>query len=237
MIVLPGCAPSPNRSTQAAALSQSGTMAEVTFIDVTREAGLQFQHINGATGQFYYPETFGSGAAFTDYDCDGWVDIVLVNGDYWPGHAPSGSSRPTLALYHNDRNGSFSDVTAQAGLNVSLYGMGVSVGDYDNDGYDDLYVTGLDHSLLFHNEKNGRFRDVTRESGAGDEGHWATSAAWLDYDNDGRLDLFVCNYVRWKAEEEQICRQGSLRVYCGPLVYEADSCRLFHNEGGGRFNP
>ncbi len=205
------------------------------FTDVTQEAGVNFRQVNGAFGQFYYPEMFGSGAAFLDYDGDGYLDILLVNGDYWPGHAPSGAARPTLTLYHNNRNGTFTDVTLQAGLNVSLYGMGATVGDYDNDGYADVYITGLDHSLLFHNEKNGRFRDVTGEAGVGNEGHWGTSAAWLDYDNDGLLDLFVCNYVRWQPEEEQICRQGNQRVYCGPLVYEADSSRLFRNLGNGHF--
>ncbi len=236
LILAPGCAPrSASNATHAASVSARSD-ASLAFTDVTREAGIRFQHNNGAVGKFYYPQTFGSGCAFIDYDRDGLLDIVLVNsGDFGSPKSIINTQHSNLVLYHNNRNGTFTDVTEQAGLNVSLYGMGVAVGDYENDGYDDLYITGLDHSLLFRNEGNGRFRDVTRDSGVGNQGHWGTSAAWLDYDNDGRLDLFVCCYVRWQPDQEQVCRQGDLRIYCGPLIYQADSCRLFRNLGGGRF--
>src|SRR5689334_16088460 len=125
LCLLSGCSPRPTHSTKSPAPVQAQTESAILFPDVTREAGLRYQHINGASGQFYYPETFGSGAAFLDYDRDGWCDILLVNGDYWPGHMPSGAAHPTLTLYHNNQNGTFTDVTVQANLNVSLYGMGV----------------------------------------------------------------------------------------------------------------
>ncbi len=235
IVPLTGCAPRPATSATPTVPAQSQANSAVTFTDVTRVAGIQFNHVNGAFGRFYYPETMGSGGGFIDYDRDGRLDVLLVNGDYWPGHTPTGATRPTLALYRNDGDDAFTDVTAQAGLNVSIYGMGVAVGDYDNDGYDDLYITGLKRSLLFHNMKGSRFRDVTPQARVGNEGHWGSSAAWLDYDNDGRLDLFVCNYVLWRPQDDQVCLQGGLPFYCGPLVYKADSCRLFRNLGGGRF--
>jgi hypothetical protein len=201
---------------------------------VTREAGLHFQHANGATGRYLYPETFGSGCLFLDYDADGWLDLFLVNSGPLPPAAAG--PRPTHALYHNNRNGTFTDVTREAGLDVPMYGMGACAADYDNDGFPDLYVTAvLGPSRLFHNQGNGTFRDVTREAGVANEDRWGTSCAWLDYDLDGRLDLFVCNYVRYRIDEEKVCRAGDLRIYCGPLVYPAESCRLYNNLGSGRF--
>src|SRR5207248_757509 len=163
----------------------------------------RFRHVNGGFGRKWMPETMGAGCAFIDYDNDGWQDIFLVNGSYWPGH--QGPGRPTMALYRNNHDGTFTDVTRRSHLNVPMYGMGAAVGDYDGDGYDDLYVTGVGGSRLFHNDGGRRFTDVTRGAGVGGSG-WATSAEWLDYDRDGRLDLFVCHYVAWRPENDIECK-------------------------------
>jgi hypothetical protein len=189
-------------------------------------------HNNGSFGKKYLPETMGSGCAFIDYDNDGNQDILLINGTDFPGHV---RRQTTMKLYHNNGNGTFTDVTARAGLNVPMYGMGVAIGDYDNDGWDDIYVTALGEAHLFHNEHNGRFRDVTKEAGVNNAG-FGTSAAWLDYDRDGRLDLFVCNYVQWVQEKDIYCTlDGRHKSYCTPEAYKGESCRLFHNLGNGRF--
>jgi len=205
----------------------------IQFRDVTRDAGLHFVHNNGAFGKKYLPETMGSGAAFIDYDNDGWQDIFLVNGMDWPGHVRRHS---TLALYHNNRNGTFTDVTKQAGLAVELYGMGVTVGDYDNDGYDDLFVTALGQSHLFHNNGNGTFTDVTKQAGLWGPNEFSTSAAWVDYDHDGHLDLVVANYVQWSPEKDLYCTlDGKTKSYCTPESYPGASVRLWHNRGDGTF--
>lgn len=162
------------------------------FLDITRQAGIGFIHNTGAFGKKFLPEAMGPGCAFLDYDNDGSPDILLVNGSDFPGHK---SKRTTLKLYRNNGSGAFTDVTARAHLDVEIYGMGVAVGDYDNDGWDDIYVTGLGESRLFHNERNGTFKDVTKAAGANNTGYGA-SAAWFDYDKDGKLDLFVTNYVK-----------------------------------------
>jgi hypothetical protein len=229
MALLPGCgrgAPSPRTPAVAA--------PAVGFTDRSLAAGLRFRHRSGATGEFLFPETFGAGGAFLDYNHDGWLDLFLVNSGDLPG--ARSPSRATSALYRNNRDGTFTDVTGAAGLAAPFYGMGAAAADYDNDGYPDLYVTtAFGESRLFHNQRNGAFRQVARASGVANAGHWGTSSAWLDYDLDGRLDLFVCNYVRYRRDEERVCRAGDQRVYCGPLVYPADSCRLYRNLGGGRF--
>ncbi len=206
-------------------------LSPVRFADITSRAGIHFVHYTGGFGKKYLPETMGSGCAFIDYDNDGNPDVLLINGADFPGHR---TRRVTMKLYRNHGNGTFSDVTAKAGLNVEMYGMGVAVGDYDNDGWDDLYVTGLGEARLFHND-HGRFSDVTKQAGVNNTGFGA-SAAWLDYDKDGQLDLFVCNYVKWSEKGDIYCSlDGHHKSYCTPEAYPGDSCRLFRNLGGGRF--
>src|SRR5271170_6488248 len=156
----------------------------IHFEDVTGAAGIHFVHNNGAFGQKWLPEAMGPGVAFLDYDNDGWLDILLVNGMDWPGHA---HKRSTLALYHNNHDGTFTDVTQKAGLAIEMYGMGVAIGDYDNDGFDDIFVTALGQNHLFHNNGNGTFSDVTKRAGLQGPSEFSTSAAWVDYDRDGKL--------------------------------------------------
>jgi hypothetical protein len=206
------------------------------FRDVTQSAGIHFRHQNFRTPQKYMIETMGSGCAFIDYDGDGWQDILLLNGAHLPGSQAAGHS--TLALYHNNHDGTFTDVTRGSGLDIEMYAMGVAVGDYDNDGREDLYITCvLGSSHLFHNDGNGHFTDVTRQAGVENAGRWGTSCAWVDYDRDGKLDLFVCNYVKYPslAADQPCYAGGHQRIYCIPVAYETSSCTLYHNEGNGRF--
>jgi hypothetical protein len=204
----------------------------IRLIDVTALAGIHFKHNSGAFGQKYLPETMGSGVCVLDYDNDGWQDILFVNGMDWPGHHTL-TSYP--ALYHNEHNGTFKDVTKEAGLDLEMYGMGCAVGDYDNDGRDDIYITALDGNHLFHNEGNGHFVDVTRKAGVRDGG-FSTGAVWFDFDNDGRLDLFVSHYVEWSLAADQTCAlDGKHKSYCTPELYKGQSGTLFHNLGNGRF--
>jgi hypothetical protein len=203
------------------------------FVDVTGPAGIRFQHNSGAYGGKLLPETLGSGCAFLDYDVDGWPDILLVNSMDWPGHK---RQRSTLKLYHNNRNGTFTDVTKAAGLDVEMYGMGVAVGDYDNDGFPDIFITCVGQSRLFRNTGKGTFVDVTKTSGLSGKQGLSTSAVWFDYDRDGFLDLFVCNYVRWSAETDVFCSlDGKNKSYCTPEAYRGDTCWLYHNRGNGTF--
>jgi len=203
------------------------------FTDVTSSAGIQFQHNSGAFGGKFLPETLGSGCAFLDYDSDGWQDILLINGTDWPGHK---QRRSTLRLYRNNHNGTFTDVTSRAGLDVEMYGMGVAVGDYDNDGFPDIFVTCVGQNRLFHNTGKGTFTDVTAASGLGKRFSFSTSALWFDYDRDGLLDLFVCNYVKWSPERDVFCSlDGKHKSYCTPEAYRGETCWLFHNRGNGTF--
>ena len=205
----------------------------ITFRDITQRAGIRFIHNNAAFGKKYLPETMGPGVAFIDYDNDGWPDIFLVNGTDWPGHALKHS---TPKLYHNDHNGTFTDVTHKAGLDVEIFGMGVAVGDYDNDGFDDLFVTALGQSHLFRNNGNGTFTDVTQKAGLLGPKEFSTSAAWVDYDKDGKLDLVVANYVQWSIEGDLYCTlDGKSKSYCTPESYKGASMRLWHNRGDGTF--
>ncbi|MGB6897923.1 MAG: CRTAC1 family protein [Candidatus Acidiferrum sp.] len=223
-------APQPQRSSTSSPTPSSS----VTFRDVTRQAGIQFKHDNGAFGKKWLPETLGPGVAFIDYDNDGWPDIFLVNGMDWPGH---GNKRSTPKLYHNNHDGTFTDVTHKAGLDaVEMYGMGVAVGDYDNDGYDDLFVTAYGQNHLFHNNGNGTFTDVTQKAGLGGIKEFSTGAAWVDYDKDGKLDLVVANYVQWTPETDLYCTlDGKSKSYCTPESYKGTSVRLWHNRGDGTF--
>jgi hypothetical protein len=201
--------------------------------DVTSQAGIDFRHNSGAYGGKFLPETLGSGCAFLDYDSDGYPDILLVNSMDWPGHK---RARSTLKLYKNNRNGTFSDVTRAAGLDIELYGMGAAVGDYNNDGFPDILITCVGQNHLFLNTGKGAFRDVTKSSGLGNRMAFSTSALWFDYDRDGHLDLFVCNYVNWSPEHDVFCSlDGKNKSYCTPEAYRGETCWLFHNRGDGTF--
>ena len=213
--------------------AQAGGDPGFHLTNVTARAGIQFQHNSGAYGGKLLPETLGSGCAFLDYDRDGWQDILLVNGMDWPGHS---KQRSTLKLYRNNHNGTFSDVTKAAGLDVELYGMGVAVGDYNNDGFPDIYISCVGQSRLFRNTGKGAFLEVTKASGLLGRQGFSTSALWFDYDRDGLLDLFVCNYVRWSPEHDVFCSlDGTHKSYCTPEAYRGDTCWLFHNRGDGTF--
>ena len=203
------------------------------FADVTNSAGIQFRHNSGAYGGKLLPETLGSGCAFLDYDGDGWQDILLINSMDWPGHKRQSG---TLKLYRNNHNGTFSDVTHRAGLDIEMYGMGVAVGDYNNDGFPDILVTCVGQNRLFRNTGKGTFVDATRTSGLAGRQAFSTSALWFDFDRDGLLDLFVCNYVKWSPEHDVFCSlDGKHKSYCTPEAYRGETCWLFHNRGNGTF--
>jgi enediyne biosynthesis protein E4 len=204
----------------------------IQFTDVTRSSGISFKHNNGAFGKKYLPETMGAGCAFLDYNNDGWQDILFINGMDFPGHKRQ-TSYP--ALYRNNRNGTFTDVTREAGLAVELYGNGVAIGDFDNDGNADIFISALGSGRLFRNLGNGKFQDVTQKAGLSLT-DYGTSCAWLDYDRDGYLDLFICNYVRWSAEGDIYCTlDGRAKSYCTPESYKGVSNRLFRNLHNGTF--
>ena len=204
------------------------------FADVTTKAGIEFVHKSGASSEKYMVETFGSGVAWIDYDNDGFPDLYFVNG------APGTAN----ALYHNNKDGTFTDVTARAGVaansgaNAKSYKTGVAVGDYDNDGYLDLYVTAFGPNTLYRNNGDGTFRDVTAAAGvAGPSTEWSTSTGFFDYDRDGRLDLYVVNYLDYRLEENLYCglRKAGYRMYCHPTQFDGMADRLYHNNGDGTF--
>jgi hypothetical protein len=221
--------PSPGRGgTQAMGLAEKQA---VRFTEVTTPAGLRFTHNSGRDGRKLLPETLGSGAAFLDFDGDGRLDLFLVNGRDWK--AKGRKSLP--ALYRNKGDGTFADVTKGSGLDAQLYGMGVAVADYDNDGRQDLYLTALEGDRLYHNEGKGKFRDATAAAGIRNAS-FGTSAAWIDYDKDGQADLFVANYVQWSEDKDLWCSlDGASKSYCTPESYKGTASRLFRNLGNGKF--
>jgi hypothetical protein len=208
----------------------------VAFVDCTEEAGIDFVHESGATGEKLLPETMGGGAAFFDYDNDGDPDLLLVNSNHWPqGEA---NQPATMALYRNDGSGQFENVTAAAGLNISFYGMGAAVGDYDGDGWNDLFLTAVGTNRLFRNQQ-GKFVDTTAEAEvAGEPDRWGASAGFFDFDNDSDLDLFVCNYVKWSRDIDEklnFSLNGTDRAYGPPTNYSGSFPYLYRNEGNGTF--
>jgi enediyne biosynthesis protein E4 len=213
---------------------------KLRFTDITKAAGITFVHENGAAGEKLLPETMGGGVAFFDYDGDGHPDLLLINSRRWDGDKRPAGKPATMALYHNDGKGHFTDVTAGSGLDVSFYGMGVAIGDFDNDGKPDVYITALGPNRLFRNLGNGKFEDITKTAGvAGSDDAWSTSAGFFDYDNDGRLDLFVCNYVKWTREldrDQSATLDGKTRAYGAPQKFAGSFCTLYHNDGGGMFS-
>jgi hypothetical protein len=212
-------------------LASAPQIPAVHFTDVTAKAGIRFVHNAAKAGKKWLPETMGAGCAFFDADGDGWPDILLINGKDWTPHG----RRTTAALYRNNHDGTFTDITRGSGLDIEIYGLGVAVADYDNDGREDVYITALDGDHLFHNEGGGKFRDVTRESGIHNAAFGA-SATWFDYDRDGKLDLFVANYVQWNAKDDLWCSlDGATKSYCTPESYKGVSSKLYHNLGNGKF--
>jgi hypothetical protein len=233
----------------------------VRFTDITKDAGISFVHSNGLTANKLLPETMCGGVAIIDFDNDNKPDILFVNACPWPGQEKANADKPTLVLYRNKGNGKFTEVTKEAGLDVTMFGMGATVGDYDNDGWPDLFVTGIGGNRLFRNTAdpkgaNGRrFVEVTATAGVGGPGGWpdkfdgdffawdkplcfSTSASFLDYDGDGKLDLFVCNYVHWSPAYDLSIGfkiDGKERMFGQPKGFEGTVCFLYHNEGGGRF--
>jgi len=205
------------------------------FTDVPAAAsGIAWTHDNGMSPERYLPETCGSGCAWLDFDGDGWIDVYLVNSGPSDFYKPAKPTRN--ALYRNNRDGTFTDVTEKAGVPGGTFGMGVAVGDYDNDGYPDIFVTAYGRCTLYRNNGNGTFTDVTEKAGLTAPG-WTTSAVWFDYDNDGRLDLFVCSFVEFSAKNNVVCGDNKLgrRYYCIPRVFKPTPSLLFHNNGDGTF--
>jgi len=255
LILLPGCRPSSDPPVQPTSALTAARPAEddpVRFVDITDRAGIRWTHFSGARGKKYMAECETPGCALFDYNNDGRPDILLLNGADWPERTTDRKPSRT-ALYRNDGGGRFTDVTTGSGLDIEMHTMGVAVGDYDNDGDNDLYITCvLGPSRLFRNEYGNEntntptrpyshtpapaFRDVTRQAGVDNEGKWGSGAAWVDYDRDGRLDLVVGNYCKWTPKTDVFCSvYKGKKSYCTPNVYDGDSVRLYHNEGDGRF--
>jgi len=208
----------------------------VQFRDVTGPAGIRFHHERATSEQKLYTETMGAGVAWMDYNQDGWLDAFFVNSGFTPFFHPDRAPQP--ALYRNNGDGTFTDVTEQAGIRTEgTFFFGAAVGDFDNDGFPDIYMTGYRHSVLYHNNGNGTFTDVTAKAGVGDDGAWATAAGWFDYDRDGQLDLLVTNYVQFDEDHPVSCGENKpgYRAYCHPDSFPGNSPRLYHNNGDGTF--
>jgi enediyne biosynthesis protein E4 len=237
-LIFVGCTPHVSEKTEAG--TQDAPAKQVVFTEISHEAGIDFIHVNGGRGQKRMPETVGSGLAFFDYNNDGKLDLLIINSSSWPGDKKPLKTTPKL--YENLGTGKFKEVTEQAGLAFTQYGMGVAVGDIDNDGWEDLYFTAVGPNHLFHNQQ-GKFVDTTAAAGVVGvplpdiklEHKWSSSAAWLDYDRDGNLDLFVCQYVKWSPSLDPYCGKNGVRGYCPPGTFEGARNTLFHNEGAGKF--
>jgi hypothetical protein len=234
------CRRAENRVPAAAPPPTPVPVPSLPFAEKAAPLGIDFRHVNGASGKKWMPETMGGGVAVLDYDRDGKADLLFVSSALWPEDTGTENpQKPSLALYRNEGSDAagfprFRNVTREAGLDRVLYGMGASVGDYDGDGRDDVYVTALHRNFLFHN-LGGRFEEVSAKAGVRDNG-WGTSSAWLDYDRDGRLDLYVCRYVDWTPKNDLFCTlDGKTKAYCTPERYPGVSSRLYKNAGGGRF--
>ena len=203
----------------------------IHFTDVTSESGILFKHEDGRSGKKYYLETLGSGAAWFDYDRDGDLDIYFVNGTALPGTSTTG----TNALYHNNGDGTFTDITSKAYTDDQGYGFSCAIGDYNNDGFLDLYVANYGPNVLYHNNGDGTFTDTTKVAGVGNS-RWSVAAAFADYDNDGDIDLFVANYVEYRLENNPVCSRSGVRLYCNPEVFTGSPSILYHNNGDGTFS-
>ncbi|AMV38523.1 CRTAC1 family protein [Planctomyces sp. SH-PL62] len=235
-----GCSRAPEPTTVAAAVAptrpkvvEPASLPTVKFVDVTKESGVDFTHFNGARGEKLLPETMGSGAAFLDYDGDGDQDLLLVNSSPWPGD--QADPAPTQRLYRNDGRGKFEDVTRVSGLDKTFYGQGVAVGDYDNDGHPDVYITAVGRGHLFRNDGKGKFEDVSEAANARGPNGWLSGAAFFDMDNDGDLDLFVCNYITWTPDIDKVQGfqlTGLGRAYGPPTSFNGSLCVLLRNDGG-----
>jgi enediyne biosynthesis protein E4 len=233
LMLAAGCRSDRPAGGAAALPAQASAPASVRLTDITAEAGITFKHTSGRTGRLYFPETVGAGGAFLDYNNDGRLDLFFVNSSRLPGFKEKGPFYP--ALYRNEGNGRFTDVTKTAGLALDYYGMGVAVADYDGDGFQDLFLTALGPNHLFRNNGNGTFAEVTAKAGVGKAGFW-TSAVWWDYDRDGHLDLFVGNYCRWSPETNKICPDFSGEKHmCSPTYYKGLPSALYRNQGDGTF--
>jgi enediyne biosynthesis protein E4 len=233
---IPQTAPAKTPSAQRGQSPPVANPSGVQFRDVTEAAGIHFRHERAASDQKLYLETMGAGVGWIDYDQDGFLDIFFVNSGYTPFFHPAQPPQP--ALYRNNGDGTFTDVTAKAGIHTDgTFFFGVAVADFDNDGYPDIYMTGYRRSVLYHNNRDGTFTDITAAAGVADEGMWGTAAGWFDYDRDGNLDLLVTNYVQYDVDHPVSCggNKPGYRAYCHPDSFSGASPRLYHNNGNGTF--